>query len=186
MLIQEERRDRRRKRRFWVRSWLQRRPLYGQYEQLMHELEREDIAGYKNFIRMNPVKFYELLTRLGDRLHKTDTFARKALEPALKLAIALRYFASGDNYHSLMYSFRVGHNTISKIIREVCTVIIDELAMEVIDCPTTPQEWLQIADLFASRWQFHNALGALDGKHIAIRCPPNGGSQYFNYKVFEL
>ncbi len=37
---------RRRNRVVWVRNWLQRRPLYGQYEKLMVELQDEDVAGF--------------------------------------------------------------------------------------------------------------------------------------------
>ncbi len=40
------RRRRRRNRVVWVRNWLQRRPLYGQYEKLMVELQDEDVAGF--------------------------------------------------------------------------------------------------------------------------------------------
>jgi len=41
---------------------------------------------------------------------------------------------------------------------------------------------LQIANNFETEWNFPNCLGALDGKHIAIECPHNGGSAFYNYK----
>lgn len=30
-----------------------------------------------------------------------------------------------------------------------------------------------------------HTLGALDGKHIGIKCPPNGGSYFYNYKHYH-
>lgn len=137
--VQRNRRDRRR-RRYWVRPWIARRPLFGQYERLLHELRDEDIPAFKNFIRMEPAMFQELITRLGPRIAKNDTWYRKALDPGLKLAITLRYLASGDSYKSLMYGFRVADSTISLVVRDVCQAIIDEYAEEVIACPTTPEE----------------------------------------------
>ncbi len=180
-----QRRRVRRQRTVWVRPWLQRRLELGQYSRLMEELRVEDLRSFKNFLRMDPEMFQEVLLRLENRITKQDTFYRKALEPGMKLAITLRYLASGDNYHSLMYGFRVPHNTISLFIREVCEAIIAEFAEEVIACPTTPDEWKTIADKFSHRWQFHHCIGALDGKHIAMKCPNKAGSLYYNYKHFH-
>ncbi len=83
------RRRRRRNRVVWVRNWLQRRPLYSQNEKLIAELRDEDVAGFLNFMRMDPAMFQEILQCLGDRIRKQDTWFRKALELGLKLAITL-------------------------------------------------------------------------------------------------
>lgn len=48
--------------------------------------------------------------------------------------------------------------------------------------PNTNHEWTQITEDFHSKWNFPNCLDALDGKHIALRCPNNSGSMNFNYK----
>ena len=139
--------------------------MLGQYERLMVELSQEDVPGYKNFMRLEPMMFQELINRVSGRILKKDTWYRKAIPPGLKLAITLRHLATGDSYHSLMYGFRVAHNTISSIVRDVSEAIVEEYAEEVIACPTTQEEWQLIADQFGARWQLHNTLGALDGNN---------------------
>ena len=71
------------------------------------------------------------------------------------------------------------------MVREVCQAIFDEYHDEVIICPTTEEEWKRVAEQFSERRQFHHTLGALDGKHVAIRCLKNAGSLYYNYKGFN-
>jgi len=35
---------------------------------------------------------------------------------------------------------------------------------------------------FYTLWDFPNYCGAMDGKHIVIRCPSKSGSEFYNYK----
>lgn len=99
----------------------------------------------------------------------------------MKLAITLRHVASGDCYKSFMYGFRVPDNIISVFVPELCEAIKAEFAEEVIVCPTRPEEWCLIARQFGARWNFHNALGALESTHLSIRCPDGARSLYYNY-----
>lgn len=46
------------------------------------------------------------------------------------------------------------------------------------------EKWAIVAEQFYSDWQFPNCVGAIDGKHIKIRCPPKSGSLFFNYKQY--
>ncbi len=180
------RRRGRRPRRFQTRPWLteERRRLYGHYTRLMEELRLEDPQAFFNYLRMEPGMFDELVQRVGPRIEKKDTRMRKALSPGLKLAITIRFLATGDKYPTLMYSFRVARNTVSLIIPEVCQAIVEEYKDEVISCPTTPAEWAEIGEVFKNKWNIPNAVGAIDGKHVAIRKPAKSGSLYHNYKSF--
>jgi len=51
--------------------------------------------------------------------------------------------------------------------------------------PSNSQRWNEVAAEFAAQWQFPGCIGALDGKHIAIKPPANSGSLYYNYKHFH-
>lgn len=50
--------------------------------------------------------------------------------------------------------------------------------------PATEEQWLQVGKKFHRRWNFPRCVGAIDGKHVRIQCPPASGSQYYNYKGF--
>ena len=78
-------------------------------------------------------------------------------------------------------SFRVGQSTVVSIVAEVSDAIWERLAPELMPVPKK-DDWKAIADVFAERWNFPHCVGALDGKHIAIRAPKRSGSLFHNYK----
>ena len=86
---------------------------------------------------------------------------------------------------SLQYTFRVSHNSICTFVPEVCEAIIDAYCEEVMVFPRTETQWRSVADEFERKWNSPHTLGAIDGKHIAIRCPDGGGSRFYNYKGYH-
>ena len=64
---------------------------------------------------------------------------------------------------------------------DVCQPIVAEYGDEM---PIEGDEWHVVIDKFNTRWNFPNTIGAIDGKHIALKAPPNTGTVYNNYKGF--
>ena len=122
---------------------------------------------------------------LGERITKKRTWSRQTIDPGLRLAIILRYPSTGDSYRTLMYGFRVAHNTFSGIIRDVCKAIVATYAEDLVNTSTEPEQWKVIAEQFQAKWQFLHAFGVLDGKHVAIRCAHKVGSLFYNYKGYH-
>jgi hypothetical protein len=173
------------KKTMWMRPLSHHRKEAGHFVNLLPMLKNEDPGRFRNYSRFPIDQYDELLQRLTPRLEKRETKMRKPLEPELKLACTLRHLATGDSYASLSYNFYIAPNTVCNVVREVCQAIIDEYGEEMLDCPSTPEEWKKIADQFWRKWNFPHCCGALDGKHVKIKKPQNGGSLYFNYKKFH-
>ena len=109
--------------------------MYGITENLLMELHREDVKGFKNFIRMTPELFDNMVERLTPKLQKQTTNMWHPLSVPLKLAVTLRYMASGSSFTDLSYGFRVSKSAISHIVPQVCQAIIDVYMPEVLKCP---------------------------------------------------
>lgn len=109
---------------------------------------------------------------------------REAITAGERLAVTLRFLATGETYQSLQYQFRISASTLTNLIPEVCKAIFHVLKDQYFSCPSTPAEWCKIAALYRDRWQLPNCIGAADGKHIRILHPKNSGSEFYNYKSF--
>ncbi|CAK1587680.1 unnamed protein product [Parnassius mnemosyne] len=136
-------------------------------------------AQFFNFLRMSTSDFEIILQKLSPLIQKNDTSFRKAIPAKVRLALTLRYLATGDSFRSLHYLFKMSHQIISKIIHETCTAILMVLKDEV-KMPSNEQDWLE------KETDFHNifphCVAAMDGKHIVIQSPYHSGTEFYNYK----
>ncbi|XP_018407700.1 PREDICTED: putative nuclease HARBI1 [Cyphomyrmex costatus] len=174
--------DKKRKRKCWMRPIFrpERRRLQGASNNLVREMQLNDADKYFNYFRMSSETIQRLLALVGPHITKQECI-REPIPPRTRLEITLRYLASGDSMSSISYAFRIGHNTVSKIIAETCKVIWTTLKEEVFLQPNATN-WQTISEDFNKYWNFPHCIGAIDGKHIIIQAPANSGSCFYNYK----
>ena len=72
---------------------------------------------------MSPESFNVLLRHVEPYISKENTRFRESVPASTRLAVTLRYLASGESQQSLSWSFRLGRTTVPKIVRETCEVI---------------------------------------------------------------
>ena len=101
----------------------------------------------------------------------------------ISLFFFYRFLATGASQKHLSFSFRLGHTTVGKILRETLPMLWKYLLPITLPPPST-EMWQKIAADFSSVWQLPNCIGALDGKHVKIRAPANSGSEFYNYKGY--
>ena len=67
-------------------GWLKRRVQLGHNRTLPHELEKEDISSFKNYLRMDSDTFNEILGRITHRIKKLTTNYTEPIPARLRLA----------------------------------------------------------------------------------------------------
>lgn len=122
ILSSKVRKRKRKPRSMWMSEYLKRRN-YG----ILNDLELNENLLFKNFTRMSRENFYTLLHIVRPKIEKNNTYFRDAVPPEIRLAICLRYLATGDSFTSLMYLFRVSKQVISSMLPGVLTAIIEGL-----------------------------------------------------------
>ena len=81
----------------------------------------------------------------------------------------------------LKVRYRLAKSTISQIIAETCDLIWKKLQPTQMPVLKT-EDWHNVEEGFRYRWHFPNCIGAIDGKHIVVQCPPKSSTLYYNYK----
>ena len=95
-----------RRRRWWVRPMLYKRNEAGNrlLADIAEEAADETII---QFLRMTEEDFEYMLQKITPKICKQDTYMRKAITVRERLIIGLRFIATGENFKSLQFLFRV-------------------------------------------------------------------------------
>lgn len=81
--------------------------------------------------------------------------------PEQRLVVTLKYLATGASFVQLGYDFFLGESTVRYVVHDTCKAIAEELADVYLKVPSTPEEWISIADGFWTSWNLPNCLGKL-------------------------
>lgn len=98
---------------------------------MLNDLSIENSGKFENFCRMSAEGFEFLLNLIGADITKETTHLRKSVSAKERLAITLRFLASGDSYKSLSYLFRISPQLILCIVYEVCQALKKKLYTEI-------------------------------------------------------
>ena len=181
LMEDDDERPPRRRHRNWVAEVNQHRRARGEFFNLVQELRTNDPERHRTYFRMIRETFDLLLSKIGPSITRQRTNFREPIDAAQRLAVTLRYLASGMEFSALAPTYRLGEKTVRAIVYDTCAAIIAVVGPEVLAAPTR-NTWERSEATFRERWNFPNCVAALDGKHVVLQAPANTGSEYYNYK----
>jgi hypothetical protein len=117
-----------RKERWWWQTQLYTSREVYSGSSVLADLNFQSVCGlYINFPRTSPSEFEFLINLIGGKKTTKDTAFRKAISVQKRLAMTLRFLASGNSYVSLQYRFIISKQAISCIVQEVCEALVENL-----------------------------------------------------------
>lgn len=118
-----------------------------------------DNESFYRYFYMTPQCFDALLSIIGPSITRKTTNMRSPITPGERLAVTLRYLTTGDSMQTISFSYRLGHSTVSNIIKDTCRELWNTLSGIYLRTPRTAEEWKKVSERFYLNGMFLTALG---------------------------
>jgi len=115
-----------RKRKRWVKQWISKRRQYTHLN-VIKEVQLSDPKDFINYFRMDIDNYNKLLSMVAPLITKMNTNMRESISANERLAVTLRYLATGRTFEDLKFTSIISPTTISLIVIETCEAIITVL-----------------------------------------------------------
>ena len=110
-----------------TREWLKGRAEKGMFQTVI-QLSLQDTPAFKEMTRMSQDQFKEILNAIEPDICKQSTkMGGEPIVPTERLALMLRFLATGESSQSLHFQFRISRPAISSVVTEVCEAITKTL-----------------------------------------------------------
>ena len=95
IVLRKKRRRNSKRRTIWVKPFIKSRQENGAYVNLIQEFLTESPEDFRRFLRLDKAAFDEIVTRIDAEIRKKNTTFRPSIVPEERLAITLRFLATG-------------------------------------------------------------------------------------------
>ncbi|XP_050547894.1 uncharacterized protein LOC126909504 [Daktulosphaira vitifoliae] len=148
----------------------------GFFEILINRHLTSNHVRFREYFRINYEQFNFLLSLVEEKLTlPPNNRIKNPISPAEKLAVTLRYLATGESLRSLAFAFRISHNYLSIIIKKTLAEL--KIKLVSIFLPDSKNiDYKQKSAEFSYKSNFPNCILAIDGKHVRIRSSSSSGS----------
>ncbi|KAK0136289.1 Protein ALP1-like [Merluccius polli] len=136
LLNRRRQRRQRRDRRWYVRPLNTTRDQDGEFVSLVLPMRSLDEERHFQYFRMSAPKFDDLVSRVIRYLPDSHQNHRNPIGASQRLAVTLRYLATGIGLQALSASYKMGTSTVSGIVEEMCSAIWDALQGEYMAFPS--------------------------------------------------
>ncbi|XP_037819412.1 uncharacterized protein LOC119608880 [Lucilia sericata] len=161
----------------WTREWLKKY----QHEFLNKENIRKELLFRSNeiyhlncFFNITEKQFRYLVNILEPLVTVLEPHRKKkSFSAEERIAITLKYLATGEVNSCRNYCFRASKPVIVKMIADICQKMYELLKDQYLYLPKTDEQWLDIVNNMQKSYHISNCLGNILMDQVSFYTPPN-------------